>query len=1274
MSAKGSVELTGYAKVSADGSEVKAKTLDAPTPPVMEIPIPLDANGNPMSYEDASTALEYWTMSFMNPIFHKGFTEEGLSMKDLGKVSEGDKSNNLYNRFWEQWLIEIQKPKKKRSLWLTLWRTAGYCRVLYGLGLYAIFSALGFIPVLVLNKMLKHFEGISVMTDLEVWVCAGLMLIVPIVSSLLAVQSNTLLAHIGVDFRNCLINAIFRKSMVLSPASRQEFSTGQIVNMFSTDTRQIQAFLFFMNNVVLAPAQIAVAIYLIYGQVQTATFVGLGFMMVMMPLNGVFFKYLTIFRKLKVAVTDRRVKLMNEVLAGIRIIKYYAWELAFEGQITSIRDEEMVYLKKIAYLVACGFTLVLMAVPLVQPIIVFFTYVQLGNELTATVAFTTIALFNVMQLPFAFLPMGLQQFSQSLVSCDRMVKFFESEELEEYVDRGKSTADEEGKPESEAETAIVIENASFFWVKETEELLHDEEKRREDSMAVKTVTGDEVSLREGRSSITDVDAAKLLSDTDSTVEVGINRSCHTLMDININIRKGQLVAVVGSVGSGKSSLLQALLGEMICKVSTNTKVAMNGSVAYCAQQPWILNETVRENVLFGREYDESLFDAAVHSSSLEDDIRILPGGVLTEIGEKGINLSGGQKARVSLARAVYRQADVYLLDDPLSAVDAHVGQHLFKECIQKQLAGKTRILVTHHVHLLPLVDHIIILDDGKIKAQGTYAELQKSGIAIEEFVRSAKAPEEEECDLESEGSAGRRSRSGSATSATSATSAKSESEKPKTEQAIKAEIRHADTRKSALMSLEERKLGDVETATYMYYLRSGGLGWFVGGLSFQCVSQMFNILSFFWLGEWGKESAEEKLVGEEMSTNRSMWYLRWYSLLTMLGLLCTFTRALMIAQHRVKTSSVLHSDLLRVVCAAPVWFFDTTPLGRILNRFSSDMQVVDEELSQTIGQITNSLFNVGGALLGVVAATKGTFLIIMIPLFFMYRRVQGYFRKTNTTIARLASVSLSPVYAEFSQAIAGGGTISIRAYNEKMKFTTRLEEKVDKNTVAMVMQQLAGQWLAIRLDIMGATVSCFIAVVTVAFRDQNFIPAGWLGLGMTYSFMITTFMKFCVRVMATGEAQMNAVERIMFYCENMEQEEYVVANTTGESYTIVSADAWNRKQTVESDIEKASLAVKVVPEFEAQRLAKLESFGIYKSLLESEAEAYQAKNWPTEGKIEFRDVSMAYHTGPLVLKNLSKCLLCVDCVLLFLPISLVLFSFVRLHVFYFLCLVILYTY
>lgn len=245
------------------------------------------------------------------------------------------------------------------------------------------------------------------------------------------------MAHISVEFRNVLVNKIYRKAILLSPAARQKSSTGQIITMFSNDTKQLQLFLFFMNNAIVAPFQIIVALALIYQQVGVTMFIGLGFMVILIPLNGFIFVALNMIRRKKVKVTDARVKLTNEILAGIRVIKYYAWEAAFTVKVAAVRNRELQLLKQMAYIVAVGFTLILQAAPIIQPILIFYVYVRIGNSLDAATAFTTISLFNIMQQPFAFLPLGLAQYSQSLVSTRRMLDFFNAEELIDYIDRAE---------------------------------------------------------------------------------------------------------------------------------------------------------------------------------------------------------------------------------------------------------------------------------------------------------------------------------------------------------------------------------------------------------------------------------------------------------------------------------------------------------------------------------------------------------------------------------------------------------------------------------------------------------------------------------------------------------------------------------------------------------------------------------------------------------------------------------------------------------------------
>lgn len=1179
-----------------------------------------------VSLEDNANFFSRFLLLYLNPLLQLG-SEKALMHEDIGGTSRMDQAGELHTAFEREWKKELQKPADKVSLWFSMIRAIGIGRLCLGIGLYGIYAATTFVPIIILNALVKHFEGIALLPTSLLWIYVALLFVVPMVGSLCSAQNGVVTAHIGVQFRNLLIGALYRKSLILSNSSRQQTSTGQIVNMFSNDTSQIQNLMFFAGMISFAPAQIAVALALIYQQVGNATWVGLAFMIVLFPVNGLIFGLMTSIRKKKVIVTDSRVKMMNEILGGIRIIKFYAWEDAFRDKVNKIRDKEMVLLTRLAYVVAIGFSLILMSAPVIQPVLVFFTYIKLGYNLDAATAFTTISLFNVMRFPFAFLPMGLAQWSQAKVALKRMTTFLLSEEMGNNVERVVGTDSASGNAALSDDVVLHLKNVNLSWVKEEDEAsveVKGDKKGKSTKKNEKDKTSKPASKAgSSRFLIYKSVAADEKKENDLQVAAGtvpkeeeiakVNRAVHTLVDLNVEIKRGQLVAVVGPVGSGKSSLIAGILGELHV---TTGKIHQRGTISYCDQRPWILNATLKDNVTFGEPFDEMKFESALYASALEDDIKVLQGGVMTEIGERGINLSGGQKARVALARAVYKNADLYLLDDPLSAVDAHVGQHIFNECIVGALAGKTRILVTHHVHLLPQCDLIIVLDEGKVRICGTYDDLMKSDLDLQAILPSSaeEAAPETEKKIENE----IKTESHEVKSATEATEAvtsisdtadkeagvtedvsdsgKTTSDptdstpdtgpeskvdnssaiaKAKADLATPAPSNKSnksklslDNRSSSIMTSEERDKGAVDNSVYSYYVKAGGWFWYLILVLIMVAAGGLDVGSSFWLAFWSDQTLTRNL-----DSNDNLYYLNMYALICMLNVICLTIRGLILAQHRLGTSLKLHSELLVSILGAPVSFFDTTPLGRILNRFSSDILTVDETLSQTLSQMINSMFSVLNSAVGIAASTNGTFMILLIPLYFLYDRIQKFFRKSNTEIQRLTSTSLSPIYADFSQALNGVSTI--RAYGMVERFTLQMEDSVDRNSVCAVLQQVVGQWLAIRLDLITAIVSCFIAALAVG-AGTSFIPSGYLALALSYSLSMTQYLKFAVRMVATAEANMNSVERIKHYAHEVEQEGGLSAG---------------RKPP--------------------------------------------AEDWPTHGVVEAKNVSLRYRDGPLVLKNIS---------------------------------------
>mmetsp|Transcript_7666 Transcript_7666/g.11156 ORF Transcript_7666/g.11156 Transcript_7666/m.11156 type:complete len:936 (-) Transcript_7666:149-2956(-) len=680
----------------------------------------------------------------------------------------------------------------------------------------------------------------------------------------------------------------------------------------------------------------------------------------------------------------------------------------------------------------------------------------------------------------------------------------------------------------------------------------------------------------------------------SMVEIPLNdpeaattvKEAFSLQDISCTIPAGSLVAVVGEVGCGKSSFLSAILGEMEAINGSKVYIPqpsidedLENFCSYCTQTPWVVNDTFKDNILFGRKYDEDRYQKIISACALNDDLKILPAGDMTEIGERGINLSGGQKARVCLARALYSvDTQLLLLDDPLSAVDAHVGEHLFGEAIAGKLAKNlTRVLVTHHVHFLPRCDFVIVLDEGRIKHMGTYKDLVGRGVDFAGAVDVSGGTGEEvntTIDDEPTDNIEVDTKSFRSVDQKSFRSVDDKSFRSVEQKAEAAEQASAKKKGENLITEEEREEGNVGGDIFIRYGRAGGLLAFIGILLGQSVSKGFEIGSSFWLSHWVGTTVYAELAGDPLTRGETSFYVGIYGVFGLAAVIGLVIRAMLMAVHRLHASRKLHKDLTASILRAPISFFDVTPTGRILNRFAFDMDKMDLELMNTLSQALSTSFSVLGSFGAITAATKGVFLVPFIPLAWFYYVVQKWFRKTSTELQRVTSMTGSPIFADFSQTLSG--TSTIRAYSKQTRFFTNVQSSFDKNNASYVLVQFANLWLGLRLDLIGGFVGSFIGALAVATHSFNFIPAGWLGLALTYAIEVTGFLKHGVRMIATIEADMSSVERILFYAEKVEPE-----------------------------------AADFVPEKDPKE-----------------------GTWPTKGEIKISNASMRYRDGPLVLKNL----------------------------------------
>ncbi|XP_075738556.1 ATP-binding cassette sub-family C member 3 isoform X2 [Rhipicephalus microplus] len=886
---------------------------------------------------------------------------------------------------------------------------------------------------------------------------------------------------ISMRMRSAMINAIYKKALALSSVARGQYTTGEIVNLMSVDTQRVMDYIQVYNLIWITPLQIGLAIWLLWGQLGIATLGGLGVMIILLPINGVVTAYIRKYQVQLMKHKDRRLKLMNEILGGIKVLKLYAWEKSFQQRVQDIRDDEMKSLKVQAYLSAAvifAFTCAPFLVALAS--FAVFIAIDTNNILDANKAFVSLSLFNILRVPMAFLPMLITFTAMFFVSLGRINKYLRSDELDPNAVQHNTS---EGNP-------LVIKDASFAWEKHAQP---------------------------------------------------------TLDDLNISVPTGALAAVVGSVGSGKSSMLSAFLGDMVKLKGT---VNINGSVAYCPQQAWIQNASVKSNITFGQPFDRDRYEQVIEACALKQDLDILPGGDDTEVGEKGINLSGGQKQRISLARAVYSGSSIYFFDDPLSAVDSHVGKHIFDKVIGPKglLRKKTRLLVTHRLSVLPQVDMVIVLSDGKISDVGTYDELLTRGGAFSDFLvqflqegEETEGVSDEDMQLLGEivsqvGASTELARQYSRLSANESdstsdterrarrrrtSSTRSAAEKSIVQSKVKPEKTPPVAAGAKLTEEESAQVGSVKWWVYLAYIKA--MGKWLTALTFvsYVFSHAFNIMGSYWLSLWSNDALDPVLATDPQQRNFRLGMYAMYGIVETMFIL---VGSISLNLAALRGSKILHAGMLDRVLCSPMSFFDTTPMGRILNRFSKDIDTADVTLRFNLRMLMMQFFRTVVSFI-LISMENPIFLAAVIPLLIIYYFVQKFYIATSRQLKRLESISRSPIYVHFSETVSGSS--SIRAYGAGERFVARSNELTDINHSSFFPSIAASRWLSIRLEFLGYSIVFIAALLAVLTRET--LSPGLAGLSVSYALTVTSTLNMLVRATSDTETNLVAVERCFEY-------------------------------------------------------------------------------------------------------------------------------------------------
>ena len=855
---------------------------------------------------------------------------------------------------------------------------------------------------------------------------------------------------------------------VMDTLQASGWPNGRIFNLMSVDTSRIDLANGMLHMVWTAPLQCVISLVLLLINLSYSALAGFALLVIGAPLLTRVVR--SVFRRRKAIndITDNRVSLTQEVLQNVRFVKLFGWESSFLNRLRDIRAPEI---RSIQILLAIknGINAVALSLPVFASMLSFITYSLTNNDLAPAEVFSSLALFNGLRFPLTLFPMVLGQVIDAWSSVKRIQEFLLEEE-----------AKEEAIWEPKGEYALELKNASFTWEKtqNVKNELNDGPKGKATGGSPRAD-----SPQERRST----------NYTRPVVDYGEKETPFQISDLNLQIGRNELVAVIGTVGSGKSSLLAALAGDMR---RTTGDVILGASRALCPQYAWIQNATVRSNVIFGKEIDMEWYEQVIEACALKPDLEMLPAGDLTEIGERGITISGGQKQRLNIARAIYFDADVVIMDDPLSAVDAHVGRQIFDKAIMQLLKDKARILATHQLWVLSRCDKIVWMDSGRIHAIDTFENLIREHTGFKSLMES-----------------------------TASEDAKQDGGKA-AETDVEEDEKNVDqkSRKSgaALMQAEEKPVDSIPWSTYGAYVKASGS--IVNApllLGLLVISQGANIVTSLWLSWW---------TGNKFGYSRGI-YMGVYAALGFSQAAFMFIVSVSITIAGTRASKTLFELAVTRILRAPMSFFDTTPLGRITNRFSRDADVMDNTLSDSIRMYAFTLSMIISVLI-LITAFFPWFAIALVPLFLLFLFAASYYRASAREVKRFESVLRSHVFAKFGEGLSG--MACIKAYGLTDRFVKDLTESIDEMNAAYYLTFSNQRWLSVRLDAVGTLLVLTTGVLVVTSRFD--VPPSTGGLVLSYILAIVQMIQFTVRQLAEVENCMNAVERLLHYGSNLEEE------------------------------------------------------------------------------------------------------------------------------------------
>ncbi|XVE89152.1 hypothetical protein DITRI_Ditri19aG0127600 [Diplodiscus trichospermus] len=1006
------------------------------------------------SHGDPRSTHGFWdhmTFRSISSVMNCGLLKQ-LDFDDLLLLPTDMDPSTCHDKLLSCWQDQQNNPCSNASLFRAIFSAYGwpYLR----LGLLKVFNdSIGFCGPLLLNKLILFLEQGS--GNLDGYFLAVSLGLVSVIKSFSDTQYTFHLSKLKLKLRSGIMTIIYRKCLSVSRAEQSKFSLGEIQTFMSVDADRTVNLCNSFHDMWSLPFQIGIALYLLYTQVKLAFMAGLAIIILLIPVNKWISELIASATERMMKQKDERIRRTGELLAHIRTLKMYSWEILFSSWLMETRSLEVKHLATRKYLDAWS-VFFWATTPTLFSLFTFGLFTLMGHQLDAAMVFTCLALFNNLISPLNSFPWVINGLIDAFISSRRLSRFL-------------SSSEQKSEMEQKAKFQPIFSN-------------------------------DQSDLLSDDLSIVMHDACCAWSSSNEDQNLVLNH-------VTLSLPKGCLVAVVGEVGSGKSSLLNSILRETRL---VHGSIYSSGSTAYVPQAPWILSGTVRENILFGKNLNLERYNDTLQACALDIDISLMAGYDLAYIGEKGTNLSGGQRARLALARAIYHDSDVYMLDDILSAVDALVAKWILQNAILGPLMEhKTRVLCTHNVQAISSADIIVLMERGQVKWVGDSAELAVSVYSgftsVNEFDTSSY--------IHSKSYSTDPSNMGK--------------ESPQLEKhAVDVPLEAQE-----IIEAEQRKEGTVELIVYKKY--AGFSGWFIAVVIFlsAILMQASRNGNDLWLSYW------VDTTGSSQAKYSTSFYLVVLCIFCIINSSLTLVRAFSFAFGGLKAAVQVHNKLLHKLINAPIQFFDQTPGGRILNRFSSDLYTIDDSLPFIVNILLANFVGLLGVAV-ILSYMQVLFLLLLLPFWYIYSKLQFFYRSTSRELRRLDSISRSPIYASFTETLDGSSTI--RAFNSEDYFLARFTGFVAQYQRTSYSELTASLWLSLRLQLIAAFIISFVAMMavigSVGSLPISFGTPGLVGLALSYAAPIVSLLGSFLTSFTETEKEMVSVERALQYMDVPQEE------------------------------------------------------------------------------------------------------------------------------------------